>query len=125
MPQQGDPMDKRRQRREAQRKRRQAQVRRLRLTVLLAVLVAAGCAFGIYRLTQKNAGEAPAVVQTVPTTQAPRETSPAQKSPITTIHIRATGDLNVTDAVVNAGISVNNYDFSRSRTCPPFSVTPI
>ena len=112
MPQQGDPMDKRRQRREAQRKRRQAQVRRLRLTVLLAVLVAAGCAFGIYRLTQKNAGEAPAVVQTVPTTQAPRETSPAQKSPITTIHIRATGDLNVTDAVVNAGISVNNYDFS-------------
>ena len=48
MPQQGDPMDKRRQRREAQRKRRQAQVRRLRLTVLLAVLVAAGCAFGIY-----------------------------------------------------------------------------
>ena len=39
MPQQGDPMDKRRQRREAQRKRRQAQVRRLRLTVLLAVLV--------------------------------------------------------------------------------------
>ena len=112
MPQQGDPMDKRRQRREAQRKRRQAQVRRLRLTVLLAVLVAAGCAFGIYRLTQKNAGEAPAAVQTVPTTQAPRETSPAQKSPITTIHIRATGDLNVTDAVVNAGISVNNYDFS-------------
>ena len=54
MPQQGDPMDKRRQKREAQRVRRQAQVRRLRLTVLLAVLVAAGCAFGVYRLTMKS-----------------------------------------------------------------------
>ena len=110
MPQQGDGMDRRRQKREAQRKQRQAQVRRMRLTLML---VAAACGVVIYRMTQGVEKDAAvSQVQTVPTTEETRETTPVQKSPITTIHIKAAGDLNVTDSVVNAGMAVNNYDFS-------------
>ena len=113
MPQQGDGMDRRRQKREAQRKQRQAQVRRMRLTLILAAVVLAACGVVIYRMTQGVEKDAAvSQVQTVPTTEETRETTPVQKSPITTIHIKAAGDLNVTDSVVNAGMAVNNYDFS-------------
>ena len=115
MPQQDDGMEKRRQKREAQRKRRQAQVRRMRLTLALAVVLLAACGVGIYKLTQSvDGGDGQPVqqVQTVPTTEETKETTPIQKSPITTIHIKAAGDLNVTDSVVNAGMAVNSYDFS-------------
>ena len=115
MPQQDDGMEKRRQKREAQRKRRQAQVRRMRLTMVLVVLLLAACGFGIYKLTQSvdgGDGQPAQQVQTVPTTEETKETTPIQKSPITTIHIKAAGDLNVTDSVVNAGMAVNSYDFS-------------
>ena len=114
MPQQEDGMEKRREKREAQRRRRQAQVRRMRLTMILVVLVLAACGVGIYKLTQGAAGDGQTAqqVQTVPTTEEIRETTPLQKSPITTIHIKAAGDLNVTDSVVNAGMAVNSYDFS-------------
>ena len=115
MPQQDDGMEKRRQKREAQRKRRQAQVRRMRLTLALAAVLLIVCGVGIYKLTQSVDGgdSQPAQqVQTVPTTEETKETTPIQKSPITTIHIKAAGDLNVTDSVVNAGMAVNSYDFS-------------
>ena len=113
MPQQDDGMEKRREKREAQRKRRQAQVRRMRLTMALIVLLLAACGYGIYRLTQSaDSGETAQQAVTVPTTEETKETLPIQKSPITTIHIKAAGDLNVTDAVVNAGMAVNSYDFS-------------
>ena len=115
MPQQDDGMEKRRQKREAQRKRRQAQVRRMRLTLALAVVLLIVCGVGIYKLTQSvdgGDGQPAQQVQTVPTTEETKETTPIQKSPITTIHIKAAGDLNVTDSVVNAGMAVNSYDFS-------------
>ena len=115
MPQQDDGMEKRRQKREAQRKRRQTQVRRMRLTLALAAVLLIVCGVGIYKLTQSvDGGDGQPVqqVQTVPTTEETKETTPIQKSPITTIHIKAAGDLNVTDSVVNAGMAVNSYDFS-------------
>lgn len=115
MPQQDDGMEKRRQKREAQRKRRQAQVRRMRLTLALAAVLLIVCGVGIYKLTQSvdgGDGQPAQQVQTVPTTEETKETTPIQKSPITTIHIKAAGDLNVTDSVVNAGMAVNSYDFS-------------
>ena len=113
MPQQDDGMEKRREKREAQRRRRQAQVRRMRLTMVLVVILLAACGYGIYRLTQSaDSGEKVQQTVTVPTTEETKETLPIQKSPITTIHIKAAGDLNVTDAVVNAGMAVNSYDFS-------------
>ena len=115
MPQQDDGMEKRRQKREAQRKRRQAQVRRMRLTLALAAVLLIVCGVGIYKLIQSvdgGDGQPAQQVQTVPTTEETKETTPIQKSPITTIHIKAAGDLNVTDSVVNAGMAVNSYDFS-------------
>ena len=113
MPQQDDGMEKRREKREAQRRRRQAQVRRMRLTMVLVIVLLAACGYGIYRLTQSaGSGEKVQQAVTVPTTEETKETLPIQKSPITTIHIKAAGDLNVTDAVVNAGMAVNSYDFS-------------
>lgn len=113
MPQQDDGMEKRREKREAQRKRRQAQVRRMRLTMVLVVVLLAACGYGIYRLTRSaDNGEKVQQTVTMPTTEETKETLPIQKSPITTIHIKAAGDLNVTDAVVNAGMAVNSYDFS-------------
>ena len=106
-------MEKRREKREAQRRRRQAQVRRMRLTMVLVIVLLAACGYGIYRLTQSaGSGEKVQQAVTVPTTEETKETLPIQKSPITTIHIKAAGDLNVTDAVVNAGMAVNSYDFS-------------
>ena len=112
MPQQDDGMEKRREKREAQRRHRQAQVRRMRLTMVLVVLLLAACGFGIYKLTQSADSVETMQQVTVPTTEETKETLPIQKSPITTIHIKAAGDLNVTDAVVNAGMAVNSYDFS-------------
>ena len=113
MPQQDDGMERRREKREAQRRRRQAQVRRMRLTMVLVIVLLAACGYGIYRLTQSaDGGEKVQQAVTVPTTEETKETLPIQKSPITTIHIKAAGDLNVTDAVVNAGMAVNSYDFS-------------
>ena len=113
MPQQDDGMEKRREKREAQRRRRQAQVRRMRLTMVLVIVLLAACGYGIYRLTRSaDGGEKVQQAVTVPTTEETKETLPIQKSPITTIHIKAAGDLNVTDAVVNAGMAVNSYDFS-------------
>ena len=115
MPQQDDGMEKRREKREAQRRRRQAQVRRMRLTLALAAVLLIVCGVGIYKLTQSvdgGDGQPAQQVQTVPTTEETKETTPIQKSPITTIHIKAAGDLNVTDSVVNAGMAVNSYDFS-------------
>ena len=114
MAQQGDGMERRREKREAQRRRRQTQVRRMRLTLLLAAVVLIGCGVVIYRMvgSSPEAAGDQAQVQAVPTTEETRETSPAQKSPITTIHIKAAGDLNITDSVVNAGMAVSSYDFS-------------
>lgn len=114
MAQQGDGMERRREKREAQRRRRQTQVRRMRLTLLLAAVVLIGCGVVIYRMvgSSPEAAGDQAQVQVVPTTEETRETSPAQKSPITTIHIKAAGDLNITDSVVNAGMAVSSYDFS-------------
>ena len=43
----------------------------------------------------------------------PEETTPP-KGAATTIHIRAAGDLNVTNNVVDAGLSAAGYDFTRA-----------
>lgn len=37
-----------------------------------------------------------------------------QRDPITKIHIRAAGDLNITNAVVQSGLAASGYDFTRA-----------
>ncbi len=116
MPLHDDEMKKRREKREAQRKKQQAESRRLKVMLVLAALVLVLCGLGLYRLTQ-NAEKTPSQPQKVEATkptEAPRATAPTQPDPITTIHIKAAGDLNVTTSVVDSGISAYGYDFTRA-----------
>ncbi len=115
MPRYEHDEDKRRARREAARKKREAEQRRLRRRLLLVVLVLGLCGVAIYNMTREvrealSQGQAQ-VQQTEAPEETTRATRPIEKSPITTIHIKAAGDLNVTDNVVNSGVSVGGFDF--------------
>ncbi|MGM9548637.1 MAG: CapA family protein [Faecousia sp.] len=118
MPLHDDEMNKRREKREAQRKKQQAEAKRLKITLVLAAVVLALCAAGIVFLTGRAGDtETPAVQATRPTEKPTQATEPAsrtQNSTKTTIHIKAAGDLNVTDSVINAGVSVGGYDYGRA-----------
>ena len=117
MPRYEHDEEKRRAKREAARKKREAEARRLRRRLFLAVIALVVCGVTIYNLTQEvkaelNEGK-PQVQETQETVEeTTKPTTPIQKDPITTIHIKAAGDLNVTDSVVNSGVSVGGFDFS-------------
>ena len=113
MPQKDEELKKRQERREALRKKKQAEARRLKLTALIAILVLIASGFGIYKLTRKAPAES-AELQAMETSPAEtsKPTRPIDKDPITTIHIKAAGDLNVTTRVVDSGLAVSGYDYS-------------
>ena len=119
MPQHDDELNKRREKREALRKKREAEQKRLKITLILAAVILLAAGAGILFMA-KNAGvtfqkpEKPRqeIVQTEAPTEAP--TQATEKSAITTIHIRAAGDLNITDTVVNAGIAATGYNSTRA-----------
>ena len=122
MPHNDDYLSRRHERREAARKKREAESRRIRRTLFAAVLAIALCGVAFYRLTKDVLPEKPekpekqqSQVQTPKETEEVPEktkpTRPVDKDPITTIHIKAAGDLNVTDSVVNAGIAIGGFDF--------------
>ena len=115
-----EDMEKRRQRREKQLKKQRAQRRKLRLGLAAAVVILALCTFAIYFFVEHAPQEISAAVTdtlptetTVPQTLPPEETTPP-KGAATPNHIRAAGDLNVTDNVVDAGLSAAGYDFTRA-----------
>lgn len=121
MPLQDDEMNRRRERREAQRKKQEAEAKRMKRMLALAVVVLLLCGAGIFVLIQNAdqlgiGAESDKSLQPVRETEAPaeteKETSPIQKSTTTTINIKAAGDLNVTDSVVNSGLAVSGYDYS-------------
>lgn len=118
MPQYDEDMQRRRQKREAQRKKREAEAKRMKRMLILAVFVLVLCGVGIYLLVQRIGGNEESVqafqqaAQTEAPTQATRATSPAQQSPTTTIHIKAAGDLNITDSVITSGLTAGGYDYS-------------
>ena len=114
MPHEEDKLKKRQERREAQRKKQKAEARRLKLTALIAILVLIASGFGIYKLTQKPPVEEGALAQAVETkpVETSKPTRPIDKDPITKIHIKAAGDLNVTTKVVDSGLAVSGYDYS-------------
>ena len=116
MPQHDDYLNRRHERREAARQKREAESRRVKRTLLAAVLALAVCGVAFYNLTKDVLPEKPEEeqLQAQETTAAPTEekpTTPVQKDPVTTIHIKAAGDLNVTDSVVNAGVAIGGFDF--------------
>ena len=114
MPHEEDKLKKRQEKREAQQRKRKAEARRLKLTALLAILVLIASGFGIYKLTQKPPAEEGTQVQAVETkpVETVKPTRPIDKDPITKIHIKAAGDLNVTTRVVDSGLAVSGYDYS-------------
>ena len=118
MPLNNDEMDRRRQKREQARKQMKRTQRRMVLLLILAVAILAGCVIAIYRMAHQTPDSQPVSAMdatTQATTEATEPTSGrAVKDPITKIHIRAVGDLNVTNASVDAGIVATGYDYTRA-----------
>ena len=117
MPLHDDEMNKRREKREAQRKKQQAEAKRLRRTLALAAVVLIACGVGIFRMSAGKVPEPEQIRQETVATEAPAEETkpaPTEANPITTIHIKAAGDLNVTDRVVESGLSATGFDFTRA-----------
>ncbi len=122
MPQERDELNRRQQRREEQRKQRQAQQRKLRLQLTFVAIALVACAVGIFLLT-RNApasmdtdSSSPTVpVTTEAATEAPTETTSPRfgEQPATVIHIRAAGDLNITDKTVASADTDLGYDYTR------------
>lgn len=114
-----EDMDKRRKRREEQLRRRRKQQRRLRLGMAAALVVLGICCCVIYYFIQNapqgqmvQSGAVPTVTE--PAAEAPTEETRSRFDPITTVHIRAAGDLNITDSVVDSGLAANGYDYTRA-----------
>lgn len=118
MPLHDDEMNMRREKREAQRRKQQAEAKRLRITLILAAVVLVLCTAGIVFLTShSDSSQTTVAAETRPTqkpTQATEPATRAQKSTKTTIHIKAAGDLNVTNSVINAGVAVGGYNYTRA-----------
>ena len=118
MPQQGDNMDKRRAKREAMRAKQAAQRKKMKRMLILASVILVLCGAGLYYLVSgadtSSMGEA--TVKPPKETEAPKEAmkpaAMAFEDPITTIHIKAAGDLNITNSVIDAGLAISGYDFS-------------
>ena len=110
-----EDMEKRRKRREAQQKQQRKAQMKMRLSLAAAVVVLVLCGAAIYWFVQ-NMPDPPAAIQesTAATTEPPTEATKSRWDPITTVHIKAVGDLNVTDAVVDSGLAANGYDFTRA-----------
>ena len=115
-----EEMDRRRQRREEARKKQKRQQRRLVFLLVLAGLVLIGCGVVIYRIAAQSPKSQPvssidATEATEASTEATEPTSGRQvKDPVTKIHIRAVGDLNITNSVVDSGIVATGYDYTRA-----------
>lgn len=103
-------------RREARRKQRLAAQRRLRRKLLLAGALLIACGVGIYLFASRGGSasmpDGEAVVQTRPVVTEPEETLRSQRATSRVIHIRAAGDLNVTDNVILAGTGGAGYNFT-------------
>ena len=118
MPLHDDEMNMRREKREAQRRKQQAEAKRLRITLILAAVVLVLCTAGIVFLTSRSdSSQTTVAAETRPTQKPTQATEPAtrgQKNTKTTIHIKVAGDLNVTDSVINAGVAVGGYNYTRA-----------
>ena len=114
-----EDMERRRQKREAARRRARKRKQKTLLLALTALVVLTGCGVVIYRLAN-GSKTAPVSAMNTPaettasTTQATEATEAGRRTrdPITTIHIRAVGDLNITNSVVDSGIAATGYDYT-------------
>ncbi len=116
-----DEMKKRRERREQMRQKQLQEQKRLRTMLIIAGVILILCTAGILFLAQTYGGTPVPEVQDTPATEAQVYTPPteteettARRNATTTIHIRAAGDLNITNNVVQSGLVASGYDFTRS-----------
>lgn len=115
MPQRDEEMKKRQERRRQQQAKRAAEQKRMKRMLILAVVVLALCGAGLFYLignTEPSETKPQQIQQETKPEETTKPKSPIFEDPITTIHIKAAGDLNVTDAVINAGLAINGYDYS-------------
>jgi len=111
-----DELNKRQQRREEMRKKREQEQKRLKIGLIAAGIILVVCAVGLFVMA-RGSGEATASAQATTETTAPptEETKTwAERTATSTIHIRAAGDLNITDSVVASGLAATGYEFTRS-----------
>ena len=116
-----EELNKRRIAREQQRRQRRRVKRLMTLRLILAVLVLAGCGFGIYRLTgttgqpiQSVISQQPEAEETEAPTEPPTERSQSMEQAPVTVKLVAGGDLNVTDKVVWAGQAGSAFDYTKA-----------
>lgn len=115
-----DEMNERKQRRETMRRKREEEQKKLIKGLIIAGVLLV--LFGIRFFTMVKDSRANQVVpdaaveQTEQTTEATTEPVSALKAlqTPTTIHIKAAGDLNITNSVVSAGLAATGYDYSRA-----------
>ena len=111
------------QQRESVKQKRIQEQKKLKRRLIMAVVILVSCAAAILIIAKNNdllkprePGEEQ-IQETEGTqgTDPTEETEPANRhQPITTIHIRAAGDLNVTSNVVDSGRVGKKYDFTQS-----------
>ena len=123
MAEERDELNMRRQRREEMREKQRREQRRLRIAMISAAAVLIACAAGIWfiaRSSQTAGAQASAAVQaTAPSTrpnftETTEATTSRRGSTQTVIHIRAAGDLNITNKVVESGLAATGYDYTRA-----------
>ena len=123
-PNHDEQMHQRRQRREEQRRKQRAEQLRLKIGLIAAAVVLVVGGIVLYKISTnpKPVGtHTPNSQLQMPTETTPQITRPQQttapprgyQDPIT-IHIKAAGDLNVTNATVSAGLSATGYDYTRT-----------
>lgn len=109
-----DSMEESRERREKRRRAQQEKIRRQRKMILSLVsifgiiLLVAAVIVLVVKDSQTNRTVIESAKATESTSVRPR------RDPTTTIHIRAAGDLNITDSVVQSGLAATGYDFTRA-----------
>lgn len=113
-------LNRRRQEREFRRQQQKQEQRSLITKLILAGVVLVACLVVIVLLARgggkeepvSSEGESVATEASIQATTATESTSIFNRDPTTVIHIRAGGDLNITDLVVNSGLTVHGYDYT-------------
>ena len=120
-----DELNMRQNRRAELRKKKLAQQRRMKRRLILAAVLLLVCGLGIFFIARSSGSfgihlekepqqETEAAVETTRPPAPTEETRAPRHNPITRIHIKAAGDLNVTTAVVDSGLSAGGYDYTQA-----------
>lgn len=128
MAQDHDNMQKRQKRRIEMERRRAEEQKRLKRAMAVVVIILSACAIAVLCMARDmGVFERKEQVQIQETFPKEPPTGPSQEAtepvlnphdprnkPVTTIHIRAGGDINITDDVVSSGKIGKKYDYTRS-----------